>query len=461
MMISEHICYLGNWSESLMLLSLYFTSPMLDLLLVMVLGFLGSFGHCVGMCGPITLGFALFSGQGPSPQPSFWGQLRFHSLLNLGRLLSYTLVGAVMGGLGSVVIASGQLAGIDSQLRQGLALVTGGMMIWMGLVQLRPKLLPRLPLPHGFTSVGIHQRLQDVGERWRQTGWLPLVLGLVWGLIPCGFLYAAQIKAASTSSFGLGAATMLAFGLGTLPSMLGLGLFAARLSADHRSQLFRLGSWLLLLLGGMTLLRTGNMGADLTGHGAIACLLLALVARPISRVWPGLLVYRRLLGISAFSLALLHALQMLQHSLNWNLQAIQFMLPEHHAALWAGVAALLCMLPAAVTSFDSMVQRLGSDWRRLHLLAVPGLILAIGHTLGIGSSYFGSLTPDRQNWLAVTLLIGVTVTVLLLRYRWFWQLWSLERFYAPVLASQSSTITPTGTATKASGTPADADQWMG
>jgi uncharacterized protein len=414
---------------------------MLDLLLMIMLGFLGSFGHCVGMCGPITLGFALVAGQGAeATRPSFWHQFQFHGLLNLGRLLSYTLVGAGMGGLGSVLVASGQLAGIDSGLRQGLALVTGSLMIWMGLVQLSPSLLPRLPLPHAFTSAGIHQRLQTLGQRWQQQPWLPLLLGLVWGLIPCGFLYAAQIKAAGTGSWGLGAATMLAFGLGTVPSMLGLGLFTARLSADHRSQLFRLGSWLLLLLGGLTLWRTGSMGTDLTGHGAIACLLLALLARPLGRVWPKLLVYRRFWGLSAFSLAVLHSLQMLQHSFDWNLDAIQLMLPEHYFALWAGIIALILMVPIALTSFDRMVGWLGSYWRRLHLLALPGLILAIGHTLGLGSSYLGNLSPDWQNWLAVILLTGAVGIVLLLRYRWFWALWSLEQFYGPILANQSSTI---------------------
>jgi uncharacterized protein len=421
---------------------------MLDLLLVMTLGFLGSFGHCVGMCGPLTLGVAVLAGQqgaasspessvspstsspGPrSVQAQFWQQLQFHSLLNLGRLLSYTLVGAGMGGVGSVLIASGQFAGIDSALRQSLSLITGGLLIWMGLVQLNPRLWPQLPLPHAFASFRLNQRLRYLAQRGG--GWVPLLLGLTWGLIPCGFLYAAQVKAAGTGRFELGAATMLAFGLGTVPAMLGLGLFANRLSADHRSQLFRLGSWVLILLGGLTLLRTESMGIDLTGHGAILFWLLALVARPLGQVWPGLRHYRRLLGVSAFVLALLHSLQMLQHTLHWNFAAIQFMPLEQAWALWAGVIALVLLLPAALTSFDRMVQRLGRYWRRLHLLTVPGVIFALAHTLKLGSSYLNRPLLTAYNWLAVTLLGAVVILVLLIRCRWFWSIWSLEKFYDP------------------------------
>lgn len=105
---------------------------MLDLLLIVVLGFLGSFGHCVGMCGPLTVAFSLSHKQ---ETPSSWRQqLYFHALLNLGRIVSYALVGAGIGALGSVLIASGQMAGIGSNLRQWMAILTGVMLVWFGLV---------------------------------------------------------------------------------------------------------------------------------------------------------------------------------------------------------------------------------------------------------------------------------------------------------------------------------------
>lgn len=155
---------------------------MVDLLLIASLGFLGSFGHCLGMCGPITLAFSL-SGQGdaaPDKGMVRWRSLGFHLLLNGGRLASYALVGAAIGGLGSVLVAGGQVAGIGSDLRRIMALVTGLLLIWFGLVQVSPGLVPHLPLLHPMRQGRLHDRLQRVMmqfslvNRW----WTPLLLGL-------------------------------------------------------------------------------------------------------------------------------------------------------------------------------------------------------------------------------------------------------------------------------------------
>ncbi len=158
---------------------------MLDLLLVMTLGFLGSFGHCVGMCGPLTVAFSL------AQKPlfaSFWQKsLVFHCLLNLGRVMSYALVGIGIGALSSILLAGGQLARIESPLRRGVAIATGIMLVWLGLAQIQPGALPRLPL----LQESLHQRLSQwmmhfsLHRRW----WTPILLGGFWGLMPCGFLY--------------------------------------------------------------------------------------------------------------------------------------------------------------------------------------------------------------------------------------------------------------------------------
>ncbi len=123
---------------------------MLDLLLIVVLGFLGSFGHCVGMCGPLSVAFSLSNKQ----ETLNWRQqLKFHTLLNLGRMLSYTLVGAGIGALGSVLLASGKFAGVGSDLRRWMAIITGLMLIWFGLRQIKPDLLPRIPMLHPLLQV--------------------------------------------------------------------------------------------------------------------------------------------------------------------------------------------------------------------------------------------------------------------------------------------------------------------
>ncbi len=405
----------------------------MDLLLIMVLGFLGSFGHCVGMCGPLTIAFSL--SQKSSAAPTWQQSLYFHGLLNLGRIVSYAAIGAGIGALGSVLIAGGQLAGIESGLRRGLAIFTGGLLIWMGLVQVQPNLLPKIPLLQPFQGK-LHQTLSaGMSKSLHSHGWTPLGLGLTWGLVPCGFLYTAQIKAAETGSLWHGMVTMLAFGLGTLPSMLGIGVSASLLSADRRSQLFRMGGWVTIAIGLLILLRTGKM-EDYTSHGALVLLMLALVARPLSGLWATPFKYRRGLGVGAFALAIAHSLHIVQHNLNWNLEAIAFMLPEQQAALWAGIIALALMTPAAATSCDRAVRGLGQYWRWIHLLNVPALILAVGHTLWLGSHYLGALEISKSQITSALLLAGVTLFVLLVRQRWIWSLLSLERFYAPILKSK-------------------------
>lgn len=400
----------------------------LDLLLVAQLGFLGSFGHCMSMCGPLSVAFSL---SGQQPNPSWQQRLVFHTLLNLGRIVSYAIVGGIIGALGSMLLAGGELAGMESGLRRVLAIVTGLLLIWMGLSHIKPDFLPQLPLLHPLLQGRLHQRLStgmmQVSQQTRW--WTPALLGLTWGLMPCGFLYAAQIKAAETGDLAEGALTMLAFGLGTLPSLLSLGVSAAWLSADRRSQLFRLGGWVTLMIGVLTLLRTDNM-TDYTGHAGLFCLMLALLARPISRVWPQPLQYRRALGVGAFVLSLAHLFHMMEHTLAWNLATIPFLLPEHQWGIWAGTLALGLLTPAALTSSDRFVKLLGDRWRQLHLLTVPALILGAAHTILLGSHYLGNLDLTGGDKLRTALLGGSVLMVLLLRGRWFWFLLRLERWYA-------------------------------
>ncbi|MEG5083750.1 sulfite exporter TauE/SafE family protein [Microcoleus sp. AT8-B4] len=394
---------------------------MLDLLLIAILGFLGSFGHCAGMCGPLTMAFSLSNSRNDK-----LAAFRFHLLLNLGRIAAYALVGAAIGGVGSVLIAGGLLAGTGSEFRRAIALLTGTMLIWFGVVQIKPNLLPRLPLLHPMSHDRVGQAMSKLSAQ--KNWWVPVGLGLLWGWIPCGFLYAAQIKAAETGNPVLGAATMLAFGLGTLPTMLGVSFFAGRLSADKRSQLFRMGGWVTVAIGILTLLRTDEM-VDFTGHAALLCLMLALLARPVSKFLPQLLRYRRALGVGAFVLAVAHTFHMLDHTLQWNFDAVSFMLPQHQLGMAAGMTALLLMLPAAVTSVDRIQNYLGQLWRILHLLSVPAFLLCAVHAALIGSHYLGGFEWKLHNQLLTAVLAVVAVLVTFVRSRLFWSVLSLENFY--------------------------------
>lgn len=391
---------------------------MLDLVAIGLLGFLGSFGHCVGMCGPLAVAFSVAraaAGEelGSEANPS--ASLGFHMALNCGRLASYALVGAAIGGLGSALVAGGQMAGVGSDLRQVMTIALGLLLIWWALSQLIPEFVPRLPHPARRLKQRLHGGMERLArsQRW----WTPFALGAMWGLLPCGFLYAAQIKAAETSSPWWGAATMLAFGLGTLPMMVGVGATATRLSADRRGQLFRLGSWVMLGIGVLMLLRSGNGMTDYSGHASLGLLGLALVARFLAPVWAAPLQFRRAIGVGAFALALVHAAHASEHALNWNPDAIAFMLPLHRWGLLAGIVALLLLTPAAVTSSDRLQRQLGRNWRRLHLLSVPALMLVALHALLLGSHYFGSSQETAGVWLRSGALVLATTGILLVRWR--------------------------------------------
>ena len=396
---------------------------MLDLLLVAALGFLGSFGHCVGMCGPLAVAFSLSdkeSKDNPKKNPKSWQQhLYFHTLLNIGRIFSYAIAGAAIGAIGSVLVAGGQLAGLESDLRRWLAILTGMLLVWMGIVQIKPEGLPNIPFLNPMAQVGLHQRLSNAMMKLslHSHPLTPALLGMTWGLIPCGFLYTAQIKAAETSNMTQGALTMLAFGLGTLPSMLGIGVFAGLLSRDRRSQLFRMGGWITLTIGILTLLRTSDM-VDYTGHAGLILLILALAARPLSQIFKSfsvLMTYRRAIGIGAFVLSLAHTFHKVEHTFQWNFDALSFMIPQHQISIWLGAIAIALMAPAALTSSDWMMSKLGKAWRYVHLLSVPALILAAVHTIAIGSNYLGAMAWAPKNWILTILCGVVTVGTLLIR----------------------------------------------
>lgn len=407
---------------------------MLDLLLLTSLGFLGSFGHCLGMCGPIAVAFSLATpGQRP---PSPWRQVAFHLALNLGRLVSYVLVGAAIGSLGSVLVAGGSVAGVGSPLRRGIALLTGAMLMGFGLRQVAPGLLPKLPVIHPLQG-RLHTTLQGAMARTAQAQrwWTPAVLGLAWGLIPCGFLYAAQLKAAATSSPLEGALTLGAFGVGTLPMMVGVGASSAWLSRDRASQLFRLGGWITLAIGILTLTRTGDTMGDPTGYLALGLLVLSLIARPISGLWPGPLRYRRLIGVGAWVLAIAHSLHMVTHSWNWNLRAIRFMLPQHQQGILAGALALGLMIPLALTSSPAAQRWLGHQWRRLHLLSLPALGLGLLH-----GAWMAASPGETALWgiplVPGTVLACIGLAVLAVRSRWVWTMMKVEHWYvAPKVSS--------------------------
>ncbi|MGD2127812.1 MAG: sulfite exporter TauE/SafE family protein [Lysobacterales bacterium] len=188
-------------------------------------GLLGS-GHCFGMCGGIAGSLGALSGVG-ARRSMAWPAVQF----NLGRLLGYAALGAIAGG---ILGAAGDIMALKP-LGRWLRAITALLVLLIGLRFLFNwrglDLFER-------SGAGLWKRLQPLIVRISQRhDWLGrLGLGLCWGFLPCGLVYTVLMTAASTGHSVTGATTMLAFGIGTLPSMLGLTLAAPALNAllsDH------------------------------------------------------------------------------------------------------------------------------------------------------------------------------------------------------------------------------------
>ncbi len=183
-----------------------------------VVGLLGGV-HCVGMCGGVvsmlTLGIA------PERRGDLAGLLPLQFGYNLGRVAGYALAGAISGGIGAVLAQAGllywgqrALYALAACVMIALGLYLGGW--WRGLAVIER------------AGAGLWRRIEPIGRRllpirsWTQA----VAVGLVWAWLPCGLVYSVLILALGTGSPVQGALLMLAFGLGTLPNLLGIGLLA-------------------------------------------------------------------------------------------------------------------------------------------------------------------------------------------------------------------------------------------
>ncbi len=202
--------------------------------LLFVIGLLTSL-HCVVMCGGINLSQCAAPTVPKAPRSNASAALRPGFLYNLGRVISYTAIGALAGGLGSVVGFSGTAKGI-------VQLVAGVFMVIMGLnmLDLFPwlkGLTPRLPR---FLT-----RLADNGQQHNS----PFYVGLLNGLMPCGPLQTMQILALSTGSPLKGALSMLCFSLGTVPLMFGFGALSTLLNQKFSRKMMTVSAALVVVLG--------------------------------------------------------------------------------------------------------------------------------------------------------------------------------------------------------------------
>jgi sulfite exporter TauE/SafE/copper chaperone CopZ len=208
--------------------------------------------HCIAMCGGINLSQALSEGNGhPAARKNLISYANFRPtvLYNTGRVISYTIVGGIVGALGSVISFSGTMKGAV-QIAAGIFMVILGLNM-LGMFGFLRVLTPRLPK---FLITRMERKKKGKG---------PLFVGMLNGLMPCGPLQAMQIYALSTGSPLKGAMSMLFFSLGTVPLMFGLGAFGSLMSKRFAGRVMKAGAALVIVMGVVMF----NNGTTLSGLG--------------------------------------------------------------------------------------------------------------------------------------------------------------------------------------------------
>lgn len=177
-------------------------------------------GHCALMCGGISGALGIVTAKDRRGRARRWLLLGYQC----GRVLSYVLAGLLIGGIGGGIVGLLDGEGVRDALRAGsaAALVLSALVI-----------LGRLRDPGDIIGRRVWLRLAPLGRRLMPVSTFPraVAFGMVWGWMPCGFVYTVLLIAAVSADPAQAALTMLAFGLGTLPAMLAAGWGAPRLMA--------------------------------------------------------------------------------------------------------------------------------------------------------------------------------------------------------------------------------------
>lgn len=207
-----------------------------------ITGLMGT-GHCIGMCGGLVGALSL-------SEVGKKGGWMFHLLYNTGRITTYTFIGALVGWLGSALAYTDQFRLVTRSLLLVsdvfiilIGLGTAGMLTWLNASNL------------DFAGPTKTMAAAMLSLRKLPPALAALPLGLLFGFIPCGYLYAVAITAAQSAEVTTGALMLLAFGLGTAPSLLIFGSATHWLSGRARTWMLRIAGLLVTGMGVINLLK--------------------------------------------------------------------------------------------------------------------------------------------------------------------------------------------------------------
>jgi uncharacterized protein len=209
----------------------------------LVTGFLVGFGHCIGMCGPIVVSLSL----------SLRGRGLFipHLLYSTGRVFTYAVLGGLAGILGSFTILTSSIL----SLQKAVLIFAGALVLLMGLAMSGWIRIGRIFMDGDSSSTIFSKYFHRLSAPKSPIVYLPL--GLLLGLLPCGPVYTALIASARAGmnaqtpvqGFLSGAVLMLAFGIGTLPSLLLVGKLAGLGWIQSRPLVYKISSVPMVLVG--------------------------------------------------------------------------------------------------------------------------------------------------------------------------------------------------------------------
>lgn len=215
----------------------------------MGIGLTTSLGHCIGMCGPLISTFSLAQGKHDSRLRSLGPALLIY---HFGRLNAYALIGLAFGLLATIAQATGP----SNEVRGGLFLVAGLLMVLMGM-----GLRGWLPTGHIIESsrLGRYASEKFMGLVGTPSLAGRYFLGVANGFLPCGPVYATAMAALTAPTPLHGAGIMASFGLGTVPVLLAIGLGAGRLAPALQRKFNLVAALLVIFVGIEFLLRAGKM----------------------------------------------------------------------------------------------------------------------------------------------------------------------------------------------------------
>lgn len=210
------------------------------LLLGLILGITSNL-HCIGMCGPIAIAI-------PVNRKSNWTILSGVLQYNFGRIITYSFLGIIVGSIGITIETLGFLQWLS--IFAGIFLILFAWRKWFST-----KLFSKIP------NLGIQKGIsKSLGKVIKSKSPFKIgTLGLLNGLLPCGMVYAALVNALLAGNPAGSAYAMIAFGIGTLPSMMAVGFAANRINASMRQKFNKVVPYLLTVVGILIVLRGMNL----------------------------------------------------------------------------------------------------------------------------------------------------------------------------------------------------------